>query len=57
MSIAKHVIKDAPGLEEMGICFLHQLPHNLFNIDAVNVKQIPNPQNSAILDEWIKNSL
>ena len=29
---------------------------NLFNIDAVNVKQIPNPQNSAILGEWIDNS-
>ena len=28
----------------------------LFNIDAVNVKQIPNPQNSAILSEWIENS-
>ena len=30
--------------------------NNLFNIDAMNVKQIPNPQNSAILDEWIGNS-
>ena len=29
---------------------------NLFNIDAVNVKQIPNPQNSMILGEWIDNS-
>ena len=30
--------------------------NNLFNIDAANVKQIPNPQNSAILDEWIESS-
>ena len=31
--------------------------NNLFNIDAVNVKQIPNPQNSASLDQWIENSI
>ena len=30
--------------------------NNLFNIDTVNVKQIPNPQNSLILGEWIENS-
>ena len=30
--------------------------NNLFNINGVNVKQIPNPQNSAILNEWIENS-
>ena len=29
--------------------------NNLFNIDAGNVKQIPNPQNSAILDERIES--
>ena len=29
---------------------------NLFNIDAVNVKQIWNPQNSVMLGEWIDNS-
>ena len=30
--------------------------NNLLNMDAVNVKQIPNLQNSAILNEWIENS-
>ena len=30
--------------------------NNLFNIHVVNVKQIPNPQNSAVLNEWIENS-